>query len=113
MIATRTDALLPRHQTEIDLLAWVGQAAAGDILEYHQGFLALDRSSHGDAFRERERAALGRMASQAMRLAEHGLVHLLQRRVCSERFSYLAIARPRAETLAALPSALLLKEVAR
>jgi hypothetical protein len=53
------------------------------------------------------------MASQAMRLAEHGLVHLLQRRVCSERFSYLAIARPRAETLAALPSALLLKEVAR
>jgi hypothetical protein len=31
-----------------------------------------------------------------MRLAEHGFVHLLQRRVCSERFSYLAIARPRA-----------------
>ena len=96
MIATRTDALLPRRQTEIDLLAWVGQAAAGDILEYHQGFLALDRSSHGDAFRERERTALGRIADQAMRLAEHGFVHLLQRRVCSERFSYLAIARPRA-----------------
>ena len=96
MIATRTDALLPRHQTEIDLLAWVGQAAAGDILEYHQGFLALDRSSLGHAFKERERVALGRIADQAMRLAEHGFVHLLQRRVCSERFSYLAIARPRA-----------------
>ena len=95
MIATRTDALLPRHQTEIDLLAWVGQAAAGDIHEYHQGFLALDRSSHGDAFRERERAALGRVADQAMRLAEHGLVHLLQRRIRPECFSYLAIARPR------------------
>ena len=96
MIATRTDALLPRRQTEIDLLAWVGQASAGDILEYHQGFLALDRSSHGHAFKERERVALGRIADQAMRLAEHGFVHLLQRRVCSERFSYLAIARPRA-----------------
>jgi len=87
MSAARTDALLPRRQTEIDLLAWVGQAAAGDILEYHQGFLALDRSSHGDAFRERERTALGRIADQAMRLAEHGFVHLLQRRVCSERFA--------------------------
>lgn len=95
MNAARTDALLPRRQTEIDLLAWVGQASPGDILEYHQGFLALDRS-HGHAFKERERVALGRVASQAMRLAEHGLVHLLQRRVCSEQFSYLAIARPRA-----------------
>ena len=95
MNATRTDALLPRRQTEIDLLAWLGQAKAGDVLEYHQGFLALDRSSHGDAFRERERAAVGGIADQAMRLAEHGFVHLLQRRVCSERFSYLAIARPR------------------
>ena len=96
MSATRIDALLLHRHTEIDLLAWVGQAAAGDVLEYHQGFLALDRSSHGDAFKERDRAALGRLASQAMRLAEHGFVHLLQRRVCSERFSYLAIARPRA-----------------
>ena len=93
MSAARTDALLPRRQTEIDLLAWVGQASPGDILEYHQGFLALDRTSHGH--KERDRAALGQVASQAMRLAEHGLVHLLQRRVCSERFSYLAIARPR------------------
>lgn len=95
MSAARTDALLPHRQSEIDLLAWVGQAAAGDILEYHQGFLALDRSSHGDAFRDLERVALGRIADQAMRLAEQGLVHLLQRRVRDERFSYLAIARPR------------------
>ena len=95
MSATRTASLLPHRHTEIDLLAWVGQASAGDILEYHQGFLALDRSSHGHAFKERERVALGRIADQAMRLAEHGFVHLLQRRVCSERFSYLAIARPR------------------
>ena len=95
MSAARTDALLPRHQTEIDLLAWVGQASPGDILEYHQGFLALDRSTRKASVKERERAALGRVADQAMRLAEHGLVHLLQRRVRDERFSYLAIARPR------------------
>ena len=96
MNAARNDALLPRHHTEIDLLAWLGQAKAGDVLEYHQGFLALDRSTRKDSVKERERAALGRVADQAMRLAEHGFVHLLQRRVCSERFSYLAIARPRA-----------------
>jgi hypothetical protein len=96
MNAARTDALLPRHHTEIDLLAWLGQAKAGDVLEYHQGFLALDRSTRKDSVKERERAALGRVADQAMRLAEHGLVHLLQRRVRDERFSYLAIARPRA-----------------
>ena len=95
MSAARTDARLPRHQAEIDLLAWLGQAKAGDVLEYHQGFLALDRSTRKDSVKERERAALGRVADQAMRLAEHGFVHLLQRRVCSERFSYLAIARPR------------------
>jgi hypothetical protein len=96
MIAPRKDSLLPVRHTEIDLLAWLGQAKAGDVLEYHQGFLALDRSSRKDSVKERERAALGRVASQAMRLAEHGLVHLLQRRVGSEHFSYLAIARPRA-----------------
>ena len=96
MSATRTASLLPHRHTEIDLLAWLGQAEAGDVLEYHQGFLALDRSTRKDSVKERERAALGRVADQAMRLAEHGLVHLLQRRVRDERFSYLAIARPRA-----------------
>ena len=112
MSATRIDALLPHRHTEIDLLAWLGQAAAGDVLEYHQGFLALDRSSKGDAFKERDRAALGRLASLAMRLAEHGFVHLLQRRVGSERFSYLAITRPRVVSIPLSISTLIPEEEA-
>jgi hypothetical protein len=89
---------MPCRQTEIDLLAWLGQAAVGDILEYHRGFLALDRSSCGDPTGEHHRTALGRVAICALRLADRGLVHLLQRRLGSDRFSYLAVARPRAES---------------
>lgn len=33
--------------TEIDLCGWIGQAAPGDILEYHRGFLALDTMAQG------------------------------------------------------------------
>ena len=97
MSASRIQSLMPCRQTEIDLLAWLGQAAVGDILEYHRGFLALDRSSCGDPTGEHDRIALGRVAICALRLADRGLVHLLQRRLCSDRFSYLAVARPRAD----------------
>jgi len=110
--SSRIQSLPPDRRTEIDLLAWLGQADAGDVLEYHHGFLALDRSPCGAVFKERDRVAIGQVASQAMRLAEHGFVHLLQRRVCSQRFSYLAVARPRAG-LAPIPiSTLMSKEKA-
>ena len=98
MSASRIQSLMPCRQTEIDLLAWFGQAAVGDVLEYHRGFLALDRSSCGDPTGEHDRIALGRVAICALRLADGGLVHLLQRRLCSDRFSYLAVARPRADS---------------
>ena len=98
MSACCIQSLRPYPQTEIDLLAWLGQAAAGDILEYHQGFLALDRSSYGKALSENDRIALGRIATRALRLANQGLVHLLQRRICRDQFSYLVIARPRPDS---------------
>ena len=44
MSASRIQSLLPERQSEINLLAWLGQAGFGEALEYHQGFLALDRS---------------------------------------------------------------------
>lgn len=97
MSTSRIQSLLPDRQTEIYLLAWLGQAGSGEILEYHRGFLALDRSFLGNALNERGRIALGEVARCAMRLADQGLVHLLQRRICRDRYSYLAIARPRTD----------------
>jgi hypothetical protein len=47
---------------------------------------------------EHDRIALGRVAICALRLADRGLVHLLQRRLCSDRYSYLAVARPRSDS---------------
>lgn len=80
---------------DIGLLAWLNQAAPGEALEYHRGFLALDRSVRSAALSEDNRIALCRMASLAMRLSDRGLVDLVQRRIARDYFGYLAIARSR------------------
>ena len=35
---------------ECAFIAWIDQAAPGDVLEYHRGHLALDIAAHGAAF---------------------------------------------------------------
>ena len=80
---------------DIGLLAWLNQAEPGDALEYHRGFLALDRSYRSAALSEDDRLALCQTASLAVRLANRGLVDLVQRRIARDCFSYLAIARSR------------------
>ena len=77
---------------EVSFCAWAAQAAPGEALEYHRGFLALDRTPFGAMQRE-GRAEFIRMTVRARQLAERGLIHLVQRRLGSETFSYLAIAR--------------------
>ena len=47
------------------------------------------------AMSEDDRIALCQLASLAMRLADRGLVDLVQRRIARDCFSYLAIARSR------------------
>jgi hypothetical protein len=87
--------LTARPLTEIDLLAWLSQAQAGDTLEYHRGFLALDRWHQSSALSEGDRQALCRLANLAMRLSVRGLIDLVQRRICPDCFSYLVFARQR------------------
>jgi hypothetical protein len=82
--------------SEIELCAWIAQAEPGAALEYHRGFLALDRSAFGRLADLPGRAALGLLGARAHDLAERGLVHLVQRRHGAEDYSYFAIARPRA-----------------
>ena len=51
---------IPRPRvSEIELCAWVAQAAPGAVLEYHRGYLALDRTGFGHLGDSPARAALG------------------------------------------------------
>ena len=80
---------------EIDLCTWLGQAAPGDILEYHRGFLALDGTPQASRLDDQARRELVRVGRRAFWAAEQGIVHLAQRRFGPDDYSYLAIARPR------------------
>jgi hypothetical protein len=87
---------IPRPSiSEIELCAWVAQAEPGAVLEYHRGYLALDRTPFGHLGSPPARVALGLLATRAHDLAERGLVHLVQHRHGVEDYSYFAVARPR------------------
>ena len=101
-----------RALTEIEFCAWVAQAALGDRLEYHRGFLVLDIFPMLGRLADREREELARLGSRAFWAAEQGLVHLVQERVGPDRFAYIAVARPKPKHAAASLSALLLEEQA-
>ena len=95
MSASHIQSLMPCRQTEIDLLAWLGQAADGDILEYHRGFLALDRSSCGDPTGEHDRIALGVLAFVPhTALAERELVLRVHQRRRGAPLHAVDAARP-------------------
>jgi hypothetical protein len=70
--------------------AWVQRAEPGACLEYHRGFLSLDRSPESDLSEDRRRV-LSRVANLALEAADRGQVHLVQRRNGDLDFSYLAI----------------------
>ena len=81
--------------SEIGFCSWLAQAAPGDLLEYHRGFLCLDRGGFGATLKSDCSRTLNIVAKRAFDLAERGFVHLVQRRLGADSFSYLAIARPR------------------
>lgn len=102
-----------RHPlTEIELCAWLGQAAPGDVLEYHRGFLALDVAAVPLDPDTEARAELRRVAKRALWAFEQDLVHLVQRRHGPSDFAYLAIARQKPRHAAVSLAELLLKEAA-
>jgi hypothetical protein len=103
-----------RPIAEIEFCAWVGQADPGARLEYYSGFLAHDTFSMATALTDKDRSELKKLASRALWAFEAGLVHLVQERLATDRFAYIAIARPKpkSKTAAASLSALLLDEAA-
>lgn len=92
IIASRLPAIR-QPITEIELCIWIGNAAPGDILEYHRGFLALDTIPPGAGGAGPGRRELAHVARRAWWAAERGLIDLVQRRHGANDFSYLAVAR--------------------
>ena len=81
--------------TEIGFCAWVAQAGAGEVLIYHRGFLVVDTDRLLSNLPPEARLELRRLADAAFRAAGQDLVHLVQVRLATDRFAYIAIARPR------------------
>lgn len=86
---------------------WLGKATAGRVTEYHRGFLILDVDPRLSELPEADRVELACLARLAYWAAEQRLVHLVQRRLASGQFSYLAIMRPGARIQAEHSPALL------
>jgi hypothetical protein len=79
-------------RTEFGL--WLASAEAGAVLQYHDGFLALDIMVAGSRFPSAMRKELAEVAGHARWASDEGMVHLLQRRLGPGRFAYLAVRRP-------------------
>lgn len=94
-------------RTENDLCDRLADAQAGDVITYHVGMLARDRSPQTQILSNDRCRNLGAVADRVLQLAEAGWVHLVQRRLGEESFAYLLIVRPRPRALrgAAMPIA--------
>lgn len=111
LASARPRSAVPRL-SEIDLCAWVATAEPGDQLEYHRGFLAVDRLPVLSELPEADRELLSQLASNALQLAEQDLVHLVQERLGPDHFSYITIARRKPKHGSASLSTLLLEDAA-
>jgi hypothetical protein len=78
---------------DLAFYAWVAQAAPGETLVYHRGFLGIDIGPGMSRFGEPERRRLLGLAQAALSAFDASLVHLVQVRLEPDRFAYLAVAR--------------------
>ena len=98
--------------TETALCKWLGAAAPGEALTYHRGALARQLCPQLNLLAPEERVRLARLSSRALKLAEAGQVHLVQRRHGFEDYEYVAIARRRPRRSAPSIMPLLLRDAA-
>lgn len=92
---------------EVGLAAWIAQAAPGEALVYHRGFLAVDATANISTLSVERRRILHDVADAAFRAAQQDLVHLVQARIATDRFAYIAIARPKPHRAAAVTETLI------
>ena len=92
--ASGSDLDPPSHSLAIrgdEFTAWLEHAAPGARVEYHRGFLPLDRDLGSSPFGHRRRRELIEIAHRAAALAESGRVLLAQERHGFCDYSYFAI----------------------
>ena len=77
--------------TEPALCDWIATAAAGDAIQYHEGFLIMDRSDSFSGLPYRERQRLNALAKRAWIACELGLVHLFSNRIAECHYKYIAV----------------------
>lgn len=77
--------------TEAALCDWIANAQVGESIQYHEGFLLIDRSESASALPRKDRLRLHAMARRAWIACELGLVHLFSLRVGECRYRYMAI----------------------
>ena len=94
-IAVSCASASSRAINEISFCAWVAQAEPSAAVVYHRGFLVVDTDNLLSKLPPEARGALRQLANAAMRAAEQGLVHLVQARLATDHFAYIAIARPK------------------
>ncbi|SDD06332.1 hypothetical protein [Belnapia rosea] len=98
--------------SEHNLCDRLADALPGDVITYHIGLLARDRAPQSQMLSIERCRELGAVADRALRLAESGWAHLVQRRIGEECFAYLLIVRPRPRRGTALPAAVALRQAA-
>jgi hypothetical protein len=94
-VVSRPNRAAPRPQdltiTRPQFEAWLKQAAPGDRLVYHRGYLAVDRVRGSSQSSESARREFVAVANLALALAEQGEIHLVQQRHRDGDYSYLAV----------------------
>lgn len=83
----------PIPVSETDFCEWLQVATPGETIAYHRGFLVVDTNATTSRLCHHERLKLLSLAALAYRAAEQGAVHLLQRRIGPDQFSYIAVRR--------------------
>jgi hypothetical protein len=86
---------LRRPLTEAALRTWLDAAAPGDAITYHRGALARQLCPQLNLLAPDERVRLARLSSRALKLAEAGHAHLVQRRHGFEDYAYILVVRHR------------------
>ena len=81
----------PVPLTEEASCHWLASALVGQAIQYHEGFLLLDRSESGSALSTKDRHRLHAVARRMWIAAELGLVHLFSVRVADCHYRYIAV----------------------
>lgn len=77
--------------TEAAACDWIANALVGQSIQYHEGFLMMDRSDTGSGLPAKERNRLHSVARRMWIACELGLVHLFSQKVTDGHYRYLAV----------------------